>query len=157
MCRRMQPTGQVPKVTQDPPPAVDLVILQSRIIRQKGSCLRPAAALGHLTQAHSSNLGTRDSTVLPLLAHCVCQWSLTAQLRRWRSMRARNLAQVTKSHHLFLVPRALSALAERHCSGKDYGDSELGVFKVTAGQPKPRNWQPCTPSLCESTTGWQLS
>lgn len=39
-------------------------------------------------------------------------------------------------------------------SGQGFGNSELGFFKVTLGQLKPPNWHPCTPSLCESTTGW---
>lgn len=72
-------------------------------------------------------------------------------------MRARSLAQVRKSSFLSLVPRVLSALAEKHFSGKGYSDSDLGVFKVTSDQAKPLNWQPCIPSFCESTTGWLLS
>lgn len=59
-------------------------------------------------------------------------------------MGARNSAQVTKSHCLFLVPRLSVWGLERHFSGKDCGDSELGVFKVISGQLKPQNWQSCT-------------
>lgn len=72
-------------------------------------------------------------------------------------MQARGLARVTKPHQLFLVPRPLPAFAERCFSGKHYGDSELGLFKVTLDHLKPRNWQPCIPSLCGSTTGWLRS
>lgn len=71
-------------------------------------------------------------------------------------MRARSLAQVSKSCHLSLVSRILSALAETFL-WKTYGHSELGVFKVTLDQAKLPNWQPCIPSLCESTTGWPPS
>lgn len=72
-------------------------------------------------------------------------------------MRTGNLAQVITCYHLLLVPRALSALAERHFSGEGCVDSEPGVFKVTPDHQKPPNWRLCTPSLCGSTTGWLRS
>lgn len=127
---------------------------ESTIIRQLSCALPP-----HPNLCQS----LRHPTVLPLLAPGVgvLGWqsvrNLTAQLRRWRPSEGRSLAQARNSHRLSLVPRALSALVERHFSGKGYGNSELGVFKVTADQAKPPNWQPFIPFLCESTTGWLRS
>lgn len=141
------PKVMVPRCIQVPPPAVALVILYSRIIRE----------LSYFPPNCSSHLGIHDPTVLPLLA-CVgvLGWP-SAQLRRGKCSEGEELRPGQQFPPLSLVPRALSALAERHVSGKGYGNSELGVFKVTPDQAKPPNWQPCIPFLCESTTGWLLS
>ena len=82
---------------------------------------------------------------------------LTAQPRRWRSSEGQELGPGQE------VPPPFSSLQNFVCPSrktflwKSYGDSELGVFKVTLDQVKLPSWQPCIPSLCESTTGWQLS